>query len=80
LVQADDNDAYLVSYHVPGTPDEEWVPIYDIPYVGGWGMQTRPALTLDTAIVADALRITAVAGDNWYSLGEVQAFGTPICD
>lgn len=80
IVQADDNDGYLVSYHVPGTPDDEWVPAYQAPSVGGWGMQTRDSGILGSAIVTDALRVTALYGDGLFSVGELVAFGNPICD
>jgi len=69
-VQADDNDAYLISYLNEGT--KEWL---TIPECGAWGMCTRPEILLTEAITTSELKIVATRGDGWYALSEVQAFG-----
>ena len=83
IVQADDNDAYLLEYWDGGT--DSWVTAWDIPVVGGWGDQTRPNVNdntdifeLGTPIMTDRLRFTAVfANDQYYSVTEIQAFAMP---
>jgi len=75
VVQADDNDSYLLSYHIPGSPADEWISLYEVPVAGGWGMQVRDEYILPDFAVADAIRLEAGLGDNLYSVGEVQAFG-----
>lgn len=81
IVQADDNDAYLLEYW-DGTT---WLTAWDIPAVGGWGDQTRPdpldntaIYELGTPISTDRLRFTGVfANDEYYSVTEIQAFAMP---
>jgi len=85
VAQADDNDAYLVTYHdvLTDTWKTAWnVPNYD---AYGAGMQTRanPAnnsviYTLSSPITADYLRFYAVSGDNSYSVSEIQAYGGAV--
>ena len=85
IAQADDNDAYLITYHdvLTGTWQTAWnVPNYD---AYGSGMQTRPnpanhndRYALASAITADALRFYAVSGDNSYSVSEIQAYGNKV--
>jgi len=81
IVQGDDNDGYLVEYY----DGSSWQTAWDVPAVGGWGMQTRPDPTDDTAaytlpspITASELRISGVGGDSLYSISEVQAFGSSV--
>lgn len=81
VVQADDNDAYLLSYRNLDTGAFEtlWnVPNFD---AAGAGMQTRPNVNDDGEIflfggtfMTDTIRIQAASGDNAYSLSEVQVF------
>lgn len=83
-VQADDNDAYIVRYEaLDGVKRLAWnVPNFD---AFGWGMQTRPDATDDTAvhqlqgsIVATKLYVRAApnaSADRFFSVSEVQAFG-----
>ncbi len=90
VVQADDNDAYLLYYHDVDT--NTWhmawkVPNYDVyPDSSSWGMQTRPdpgnnetRYALPQPIVTDALMIKGdmQSGDGYFSLSEIQAFGCP---
>ena len=73
-VEADNNDTYLLEYHSNGT----WLSAWDVPYAfNGGGMQSR-SVVLGSAIVTDALRFTATAGDGYYSVSEIQAFGQPV--
>lgn len=82
-VQADDNDAYLLEYWnaAGGSWEQLWaVPNFDS---YGSGMQTRPnpnnhfeRQLLSQSVQTDQVRITAVSGDNSYSLSEVQIYGT----
>lgn len=69
-VQADDNDTYRLQYY--DTLSLSWATAWDIPAVGGFGMQTRtsPAVSLTT----DKLRFFATGGDYYYSVSEIQAF------
>jgi len=85
IAQADDNDAYLITYHdvLLDTWKTAWnVPNYD---AYGSGMQTRPnpannseRYTLSSSITADALRFYAASGDNSYSVSEIQAYGSAV--
>jgi hypothetical protein len=83
IVQADDNDSYVLQYKNMQTGN--WDLAWNIPVAGGWGMQTRPNSNDDTEryilsvpIITNALRISAGSqGDGWYSVSEIQAFGTP---
>jgi hypothetical protein len=77
IVQTDDNDAYRIETWDGGS----WVGAWEIPAVGGFGMQTRPNATDNTEIFelaapvsTDRLRFTAVSGDGYYSVSEIQAF------
>lgn len=78
IVQADDNDSYRVSYW-----DSGWHVAWEIPAVGGYGMQTRPNVndnsvpySLPVPIVTNLLKFEATGGDGYYSVSEIQAFGT----
>lgn len=85
VVQADDNDAYLLEYWDLET--ETWKTAWDVSNYDkyGYGMQTRPDPTedsvqwiLSSAITTNALRFTAVSGDGKYSVSEIQAYGTVV--
>jgi hypothetical protein len=80
VVQADDNDAYLLEYLDPG--EGNWRIAWDVATSSGWGMQTRPDPQNDTVrhvvvpdIITSSLRISAVTGDGCYSVSEIQAYG-----
>jgi len=96
IVQADDNDAYKLYYWDIESSDWvlAWdVPNYDItgdPPVDNWGMQTRPnpdddneRYVLASTITTSALKIegnTSDSADNYFSVSEVQAFGSPVLE
>lgn len=88
IVQADDNDAYLLYYRDITTSSWElaWhVPNYDaVPDPSNWGMQTRPNPDDDTEryllpqkIITDTLMLRGDMddGDQDFSISEIQAFG-----
>lgn len=86
VIQADDNDGYILEYW----DGNDWAPAWDIPnynYYNGvnvWGLQTHPdpannnvRYILPTPIVTNALRFR---GDNYdsdklFSVSEIQAYG-----
>lgn len=71
VVQADDNEAYRVDYWNGAA----WLLAYTAPALQqSFGMQTRDSGLL-APITTDRLRITAVGGDGYYSLGEIEAYG-----
>ena len=81
IVQADDNDSYLLSYRDLGTG--EWVPLWQVPPSYAFGMQTRPNAAdgsarqgFDALVLTDRLRFEADWGDNLYLVSEIQVFGT----
>lgn len=69
LVQADDNDSYLLEYW----DGAAWQSAYAVPFDFSFGLQTRDSGTVG-AITTDRFRFTATAGDNYYSVSEIQAF------
>ena len=82
-VQADDNDAYRLSYM---GDDNAWHLLWDIPNYDqfGSGMQTRPdpendsaRFTLPVPVMTSMLLFEGVDGDSLYSVSEVAAFGDP---
>jgi hypothetical protein len=85
IVQADDNDSYLLSYRDPATGS--WLPLWTVPPAYTFGMTTRPeprdrnvmqALPVD--VTTDAVRFEAEFGDGMYSVSEIQLFGEPADD
>jgi hypothetical protein len=77
-VQADDNDSYRIEVL---NEADVWVTAWDIPAVGGFGLQTRPdpsdptaAFFLPSLIRGDRLRFTATGGDGFFSVSEINAF------
>jgi len=65
--------------------DSNWLTLWDVPFSGGLGMQTRPnpgddseRHELSSSVVTDKIRIKAASGDHLYSLSEVQAYGAPV--
>lgn len=86
VVQADDNDGYLLYYR---DADLNWQLLWNVPNFNsyGWGMLTRPdsydnskRYTLPEGIVTDALMFKGnmSSGDKLFSVSEIQAFGTPV--
>lgn len=69
LVQADDNDSYLLEYWDGGA----WQNAYAVPFQPSFGLVTRDSGTVG-AITTDRFRFTATAGDNYYAVSEIQAF------
>lgn len=94
IVQADDNDAYLLYYWDIGSDD--WVlawsvPNYDIvPDPLNWGMQTRPNPDDDTEryvlaspVTTTALKLEGNMGDTvdaLFAVSEIQAYGSPALE
>jgi hypothetical protein len=70
LVQADHNDTYLVEYW----NGSAWVPIFNVGLVDDPGLRTRDSGVFGT-ILTQQFRFSATGGDNYYSLGQFQAFG-----
>jgi hypothetical protein len=82
IVQADNNDAYLLSYRDPATG--AWLPLWTVPPAYSFGMATRPdpaddtkRQTLPRVVTTDAVRLAAYFGDGMYSVSEIQLFGEP---
>ncbi|AKJ03901.1 F5/8 type C domain-containing protein [Archangium gephyra] len=72
VVQADNNDGYLVESSLDGAT---WSALADIPSYGGAGMRTRPMITLPSRVDARYVRISPVWGDNAYSISELELYG-----
>lgn len=72
LVQADDNDSYLLEYW----DGSAWQTAFDIPAVFSFGLVTRDSGSLPR-FTTDRFRFSAVAGDNYYALGELSANAVP---
>jgi len=73
IVQADNNDAYEISYYNQAVL--EWIVVGTY---GPWGMWTRPEIFLPDTIITSQLAIRADSGDGYYSLSEIQAFGEVV--
>ncbi len=79
IVQADDNDSYLLQYLNEST--NTWQTLYNVPAVSvGQGLTTRPNSDQMTyaavgPVVTDALRFSAVAGDGGYAVSEIEVQG-----
>lgn len=76
ILQGDCNDNYQISVHKYDSPQNIWTPLC-IPEnkPEWWGMKTSPQVVLKKFILADAIKIQAVGGDNLFSIGEIQVFG-----
>ncbi len=80
IVQADDNDSYRVEYWDANA--STWKTAWDVPNYDalGWGMTIRPnpndnsEIQSISPITTSELRFTAVNGDGYYSVSEIQAF------
>lgn len=70
IIQADDNDAYKVEFFSGGV----WKPIFNVPAVFSFGLVTRDSGVF-TPIFTDQFRFSAVSGDNYYALGQFEAYG-----
>jgi PEP-CTERM motif len=69
ILQADDNDSYLVEYWNGAA----WQNLWTVPTMPSFGLVTRSSGVLAT-ITTDRFRFTAVSGDNYYAISEFQAF------
>jgi len=74
-VQADNNDTYRLEYWNGAAFQLAW----DVPAVAGFGLMTRTSGLLPS-FSTDLLRFTAIAGDNYYSVSEIQADGFATAD
>ncbi|WP_437910803.1 VWD domain-containing protein [Sorangium sp. So ce327] len=72
VVQADNNDEYLVESSTDGAT---WVPLAAVPTFGGGGTRTRPAHALPERVEARYARIRATSGDASYSVSEIELYG-----
>lgn len=84
IVQADDNDAYLLEYWSASLGS--WEVLWNVPNYDsfGSGMQTRPdpfddteQFLLSSPKSTNRLRIRSGVGDGSYSVSELQAWGLP---
>lgn len=85
LFSVDNNDSYLVEYSVNGT---DWITLFTIydnqgDVISGMDTFSTDATSEEyvssidfTSIVAQYIKISAVSGDNKYSVGEIQAYGS----
>lgn len=68
IIQADDNDSYLLEYW----DGSAWQNGVTIDPFGPAGLQTRPEYNV--SFTTDQLRFSATGGDGYYSLGQIQGF------
>lgn len=87
ILQGDDNESYRVSYWDLGLSNWQtaWVAPDVPPPVGGLGLQTRPnpgdnteKYVLGSPITTDKFKIEAASWDQYYSVSEFQAYGSPV--
>jgi len=83
IVQADDNDSYLLQYHDLNT--DTYQTLWNVPSVSvGLGLRTRPNADQTTQmpvgpVITDAIELSAGAtGDAGFAVTELQVFGTPV--
>lgn len=69
VVQADDNDSYLLEYW----DGAAWQSAYAVPFQFSFGLVTRDSGML-SPITTDRFRFSATAGDNYFAVSEIQAF------
>lgn len=81
VVQADNNDGYILDYW----DGDSWERLWNVPKSSGWGMQTRPVPTDDTVrynladpVTTNMLRFSGNynIGDKLFAVSEIQAYGT----
>ncbi|WPB73848.1 peptidoglycan DD-metalloendopeptidase family protein [Archangium violaceum] len=75
VVQADNNDGYLLESSLDGVT---WSALADISSYGGAGMRTRPMVTLPSRVDARYVRISPTWGDNSYSISELELYGPAV--
>ena len=82
IMQADDNDSYLLQYH--NTSNNTWLTLWTVPAISsGNGFRTRPNADQVTfqplgPIVTDAVRISAIDGDTGLGVSEIQLNGSAV--
>lgn len=81
VVQADENDEYLLSYRDPNSGD--WEPLWQVASTSGDSL-VRPdsaryieRTILTEPVTTDLLRFEALSGDGMYSVSEIQVFRAP---
>lgn len=72
VLQADNNDSYLVRYR---GANNDWHDLASMYGSGAWGMSTT-TVTLAAPVYATAFAILGDGGDRYYAVSEFQAFGT----
>jgi len=79
IVQADDNDTYLLQYLGTDNLYHNW---WQVPYDYSFGLVTRPNADQVTpqglsTVVATGVRILATDGDGYNSVGQIEVFTAP---
>jgi hypothetical protein len=75
IVQADDNDSYMLQYWDSTT--NSWQLLYSVPAISvGYGLRTRQ--TTVGPVVTDLLQFSAVGGDSGDAVSEIQVEGTLV--
>jgi hypothetical protein len=86
-VSLDNNDTYAISYSLDGLSWESLIDITNSMGEIGWGMDTfstdssnaEYVAAIDfSAVEAQYLSISAISGDNSYSIGEFEVYGSAI--
>ena len=81
IMQADDNDTYLLQYH--DTSNDTWLTLWTVPAISsGNGFRTRPNADQTTfqalgPVITDAVRVSAISGDAGLGVSELQLNGSP---
>lgn len=73
IVQADDNDSYLLEYW----DGSNWATAWAVPPVYSYGLVARDSGTLPS-ITTSKLRFSAAGGDNYYAVSEIQGFAAAV--
>ena len=82
IVQADDNDAYMLQYW--DSTSGSWQLLYNVPAISyGYGLRTRPNADQSTyapvgPVETNMLQFSAVSGDVGDAVSEIQVEGTPV--
>jgi hypothetical protein len=82
IMQADDNDIYLLQYHVAS--NNTWLPLWNVPAISeGSGFRTRPSADQITfqplgPVITDAVRVSALSGDSALGVSEIQLNGSAV--
>jgi len=80
IVQADDNDAYMLQYW--DSTSGSWQLLYNVPAISyGYGLRTRPNADQSTyapvgPVETNMLQFSAVSGDVGDAVSEIQVEGT----